>query len=32
MKEKMEEVKEMGAPSSYLTRLLYNPSFAPEYN
>jgi hypothetical protein len=34
MKEnaKMEEVREMGAPSSYLTRLLHNPSFASRYN
>jgi hypothetical protein len=28
----MEEVREMGAPSSYLTRLLHNPNFAPGYN
>jgi hypothetical protein len=28
----MEEVREMGAPSSYLTGLLHNPSFAPGYN
>jgi hypothetical protein len=28
---KMEEVREMGAPSSYLTGLLHIPSFAPGY-
>jgi hypothetical protein len=27
-----EEVREIGAPSSYLTGLLHNPSFAPRYN
>jgi hypothetical protein len=32
MKEKMEEVREMGAPSSYLIGLLHNPSFAHGYN
>ena len=26
-----KEVREMGAPSSYLTGLLHNPSFAPGY-
>jgi hypothetical protein len=31
-KIKMEEVREMGAPSSYLTRLLHNPQFASGYN
>jgi hypothetical protein len=31
-KIKIEEVREMGAPSSYLTGLLHNPSFAPRYN
>jgi hypothetical protein len=30
-KIKIEEVREMGAPSSYLTGLLHNPSFAPVY-
>jgi hypothetical protein len=30
-KMKMEEVREMGAPSSYLTGLSHNPSFAPGY-
>jgi hypothetical protein len=30
-KIKMEEVREMGAPSSYLTELLHIPSFAPGY-
>jgi hypothetical protein len=30
-KMKMEKVREMGAPSSYLLGLLYNPSFAPGY-
>jgi hypothetical protein len=30
-KMKMEEVREMGAPSSYLTGLLHNLSFAPGY-
>jgi hypothetical protein len=28
---KMKEVREMEAPSSYLTRLLHNPNFAPRY-
>jgi hypothetical protein len=31
-KMQMEEVREMGAPSSYLIGLLHNPSFAPGYN
>jgi hypothetical protein len=31
-KERMgREVREMGAPSSYLTGLLHNPRFAPGY-
>jgi hypothetical protein len=30
-KMKMEEVREMGAPSSYLTGLLHNSSFALGY-
>jgi len=30
-KRKMGEVREMGAPSSYLTGLLHIPSFAPGY-
>jgi hypothetical protein len=30
-RSKMKEVREMGAPSSYLTGLLHNPSFAPRY-
>jgi hypothetical protein len=30
--KKIEEVREMGAPSSYLTGLLDNFSFAPGYN
>jgi hypothetical protein len=30
-KWKIEEVREMGAPSSYLIGLLHNPSFAPGY-
>jgi hypothetical protein len=29
---KMEEVREMGALSSYVTGLLHSPSFAPGYN
>jgi hypothetical protein len=29
--EKMEQLREMGAPSSYLTGLLHNPCFAPGY-
>jgi hypothetical protein len=28
-KHKIEEVREMGAPSSYLIGLLHNPSFVP---
>jgi hypothetical protein len=31
-KIQMEEVREMGAPSSNLTGLLHNPNFAPGYN
>jgi hypothetical protein len=32
LKEKMKmEVREMGAPSSYLTDLVYNSSFTPGY-
>jgi hypothetical protein len=31
-KMKMEEVREMGAPSSYLTELLHNLRFASRYN
>jgi hypothetical protein len=30
-KMKMEEVREMGAPSSYLTGLLHILNFAPKY-
>jgi hypothetical protein len=30
-KNKIKEVREMRAPSSYLTGLLHNPSFAPRY-
>jgi hypothetical protein len=30
-KGKMKEVREMGAPSSYLTGLLHNPYFVPRY-
>jgi hypothetical protein len=30
--ENGKEVREMWAPSSYLTGLLHNPSFVPEYN
>jgi hypothetical protein len=31
-KMKMEEVREMGTPLSYIIGLLHIPSFVPEYN